>query len=183
MSQYIEVATPAGKNYKSNAALTNILIFLGQKYKESHRSILVQIRRDYYVGLDYIAKECGKGYKTTIRNLNKSERAYTMFNANYSNWKFHKTKAAKFFKKLYSVLKDYKADDAVWLQFDSLYNELSQSFYIERRGSHIISCPYYSALNQSQNNPRYSDSEQKSLARVKRSFSSFDKLYLTKDGI
>ena len=183
MSQYIQVATPVGKTYQSNTALTYILIFLGKKYKEEHRSLYVHLRRDYNVGLDYIAKKCGKGYKTTIRNLNNSKRARTIFYASYSNWKFHKTKATTFLKRLYSVLKKYNADGAVWTQFDLLYDELSESFYIEKRGSHIISCPYYSALNQAQNDNRYSYSDRKSLARITRSFSSYDKLYPANDGI
>jgi len=183
MSQFIQVATPVGKTYQSNTALTSILIFLGKKYKEKHRSVYIQMRRDYNVGLDYIAKKCGKGYKTTIRNLNNSKRASTIFHASYSNWKFHKTKAATFLKRLYTVLKKYNADGSVWSQFDLLYSKLSKSFYIEKRGSHIISCPYYSALNQALNDTRNSYSDRKSLARITSSFSSYDKLYSSNVGI
>lgn len=183
MSQYIQVATPVEKTYQSNSALTEILIFLGKKYKEKHHGFYVQMRRDYSVGLDFIAKKCGKGYKTTIRNLNYSKRELTMFHTSYRNWKFHKTKAMKFFKKLYYVLKAFNTDDAVWVLFDQLYNEISSSLYIEKRGSHVISCPYHSALNQARNDNRYSYAERESIARITHSFSTYDKLYYVEESI
>lgn len=181
MSQYIQIATPAGKTYHSNTALTKILIFLGRKYKEIHRSFYVQIRRDYSVGLDFIARKCGKGFKTTIRNLNNSKQEVTIFHASYSRWKFHKIKARKFFRVLFSVLKEYNADGEVWAQFDNLFSEVSKSFYIEKRGSQIISCPYHSALNQAQNDNRYSYDDRKRIASITRSFSSYDYLYPGKE--
>lgn len=83
MGQYIPVSTPADKTYQRNRALTHVISFLGEKYKENHNGIIIQMQSDYKVGMDYIDRKCGKGFKTTIRNLMNSTRKMTMFNAGY----------------------------------------------------------------------------------------------------
>lgn len=177
MGQYIPVSTPADKTYQRNRTLTHVISFLGEKYKENHNGIFIQMQSDYKVGMDYIDRKCGKGFKTTIRNLMNSTRKMTMFNAGYRNWKFHRQKAEKFFRILYQVLKKSNADEEIWALFDYLYGDISCSLPIEKCGSHIISCPYKAALNQVKNGNQYSQEDKKAVARIESTFPAYDSLY------
>ena len=177
MSRYIDVATPTGSNYLSNNALTEILSFLGRKYKETHTGIYVRRRSDFAVGLHYIAKKCGRWHKTAIKNLIYSKRKCTYFNIEYQNWRFHKAKAKKFFDTLYMVLNKLNAPNDVWIQFKQLYNTVSRSFPIDKRGSHVISYPYRDELNQIENDRRYSSDDREVITRINRAFSAYDQLY------
>ena len=177
MGQYIPVSTPADKTYQRNRALTHIISFLGEKYKENHNGVFVQMQSDYKVGMDYIDRKCGKGYKSAIRNLMNSRRKMTVFNAGYRNWKFHRQKAEKFFRVLHQVLEKLNADDEIWALFDYLYGDISDSFPIGKRGSHIISYPYKAALNQVKNGNQYSREDIKAIARIESTFPAYDSLY------
>lgn len=180
MGQYISVSTPAGEIFKQNDALARILTFLGEKYKETHDGVFVKRREADKVGLDFINRECGKRYKRTIRNLMCSTQESTGYQVDYRCWKIHKCKAEKFFRRLFIVLKDLKADTEIWALFDALYNDISRDFPIEKRGSQIIPYPYKSALNQVQNNSQYTQEEKNRIARIVLTFPAYDKLYRVK---
>lgn len=177
MGQYIQVATPNDIYYQKNRSLVYILTFVGEKYKETHTGIRAQMMSDFSVGIDFINKQCGKGYKTAIKNLAYSKRKYTFFNAEYHNWKFHKSKAEKFFRILYRELDRMKAPKDIWTLFDYLYDSVPELFPIDRWGNQIISYPYHSALNQVKNGNQYNKDDRDCIARIEKSFSSFDKLY------
>ena len=177
MSQYIDVATPEGQKYYKNLALEKLLAFLGQKDKKAYSGKRVQMQTDYKAGLDFMNRKCRKGYKTTINNLLKSKHKQTTFSCEYRNWKFHKRKAERFFRILYQELKRTNANNDVWQQFDALYTVLSNDFSIDKCGSHIISCPYHSALNQVKSDSKYSFDDRKAIAKVVKAFPLYDELY------
>lgn len=177
MGQYIPVSTPADATYQRNRALTQIITFLGKKYKVRHKGLFVQMQKDYKVGMDYIDRKCGKGYKSTIRNLVCSKKKETVFKADYRIWKFHKQKAEKFFRRLHQELRKMKANDEIWALFDYLYWDISASFPIERRGSHVISYPYKTALNQVKNRNNNGQIDKTIIARIEKAISEYDDLY------
>ena len=177
MGHFIPVSTPNCKNHECNLSLKSIIIYLGGKYKECHSGIRVQLLSDYTVGLNYIDRKCGKGYKTTIRNLMESKRKHTQSQTDYRKWKFHKQKAEKFFRMLYQVLQKMNAKEEIWLLFDRSYCEISKEFPINKLGSDIVSCPYRGALNHVQNRAQYSRDEKKAIARIVKSFLEYDKIY------
>lgn len=180
LGQYISVSTPADEIYKQNDALVSILSFLGKKYKATHDGFFVKRRDDDRVGLDFINRKCGKKCKKTIKNLMHSAQEKTANGTACQCWMIHKCKAERFFRILYNVLKELKAEAEIWALFDELYNGISRNFPIEKRGSQIIPYPYKSALNQVQYNPRYTHEEKKSIARIVVTFPAYDKLYRVK---
>ena len=177
MSQYIHISTPSDDFYKRNIAITRIVSFVGEKYKETHFGKRVHSRTDYQVGLDHINKKCGKGYKTTIRVLEKAQRSITGYNAIYNDWRFHKRKAEKFFLNLYRILKENKPDKEVWNLFDYLCKDLLLCINGPLKGSDIIAYPYRSAINHAIDNSNYTDEERRALKKIERSIRNFDPLY------
>lgn len=180
MSQYIIVSSPNDVEYQRNLALSRIIIFLGEKYKENHDGIRVQLASDYKAGLDYINKKCGKRYKTTIRNLMQSHRYQTTYNAECRKWKIHKRKAEPFFRVLKRELKHLDASNEVWELFDYIYKDLSKSpiLSISASGKEIIAYPYKTSLASAKNNKLYNIEERNTILRVLNSFKEFDQLYL-----
>ena len=177
MGQYIHISTPSDDFYKRNIAITRIVSFVGEKYKDTHFGKRVHSRTDYQVGLDYLNKKCGKGYKTTIRALEKAQRSITGYNAIYNDWRFHKRKAEKFFLILYRILKELKPDIEVWNLFEYLCNDILLYINGPLKGSDIIAYPYRSAINHAINNNNYTDEERRALKRIERSIRNFDQLY------
>ncbi len=177
MSQYVPISTPADEIHRQNRSLICLITYLGKKYKEANIGLIVQMKPDYIVGLDYINKKCGKRCKSAIRNLMVSKEKNTSSGEVYQKWGFHKQKAEKFFLILYRELMRINADEEIWDLFDYLYNYISNSLPIERRGSHIISYPYRSALNQAVNGDQYSQKEKEIVAKILKTFLPYDRLY------
>lgn len=177
MSQYIHISTPSDDFYNRNIAITRIVSFVGENYKKTHSGKRIYSRTDYKVGLDHINKKCGKGYKTTIRALEKAHRNITGYDAIYNDWRFHKRKAEKFFLILYRLLKEYKPDIEVWNLFDYLCNDLLLHINGSLKGCDIIAYPYRSAINHAINENKYTIKERKALMRIECSFRNFDQLY------
>lgn len=177
MSQYIPISTPDKEYYRTNRAIVEILSFLGTKYKETHHGSHIQNRKDYRVGRDYVAKRCGKHFKSTIDNMAFAKKQKTVFDASYSNWRLHRTKANKFLVKLYWILRELNVSRDIWLLFDQVYNDVSGMIYVEKQGGYIISCPYHSEIHHAINDPQYSEFDKKGLDRISRTFSAYDKFY------
>lgn len=177
MSHYIKIQTPSDKNFDRNKAIIIILEYLGKQYKKTHNSIFTKTHDDDKVGLHYIDQECGKHFKSTIRHLMYSKNKQTFFKANYREWKLHKVKAEKFFRRLYQVLRNMGADKEIWDLFNKVYFDVSTSFLIDKCGSHVISYVYRTDISQALNDNKYTDEEKNILKNIRDTFSAYDRLY------
>ena len=185
MRQYIPVSTPADDRYEWNFALKEIIEYVGKKVRKKKGKKFWIRDDDFEIGLDYIDQRCRYLHKRAIKRVVQSKKEKTGYNAEYRVWRFHKRKAERFFLKLYQILKELEAEDEIMKLFDKLYLSLSESFYIDKSGSFIVSYPYRVSLNHiifgNNNQIRagidYSDSDKTCIANVKKACQAFDVFY------